>query len=124
EVSLEPVHRAGREREPDLEPQAGGDYAVGAQRAEHLVAGDRVIDARPGIPAQFGDAGTEGEHRGLVRVPRDPGRRFRLLDHDDTRVRPDEALPLITDPGRPRTGLAVRQGEHQVTEEPGRSAER
>ena len=124
EVGLEPVQRAGREGQPDLEAETGRDHPFGAQRAEYLVAGDRVVDARPGIPAQRGDAGPDAEHRGLVGVPRDPGRRFRLLHHDNVRVRPDKALPLVADPGRPGTRLAVRQREYQAVVERGGGAQR
>ncbi len=99
DVGLEAAQRAGRERQADLEAQPGRDHPVGAQRAEHLVAGDRVVDARPGIPVQPGGAGPDAEHRGLVRVPRDAGRRLGLLHHDHVRVRPDQALPLVADPG-------------------------
>jgi hypothetical protein len=63
EVGLERVQRAGRKRQPDLKPEPGRDHPFGAQRAEGPVAGDRVVDPRPGIPVQFGAAGTDAEHR-------------------------------------------------------------
>ena len=123
EVGLEPVQRAGREREPDLEPEVGRDNPLRAQCAEHPVARDRIVDARPGIPPQLGDAGGDAEHRRFVGVPRDPGRRFGLLDHDHAGVRPDEPFPLIADPCGPGARLAVGQREHQIAEEPRRSAQ-
>ena len=99
EVGLEPVQRAGRERQPDLEPQPGRDHPLGAQRAEHLVAGDRVVDARPGVPVQLGDAGPDAEHRGLVRVPRDARSATRS---PAPRPRPGSAGPGAPARSRPR----------------------
>jgi hypothetical protein len=116
EVRAQPVERADRERQPDLEPQPGGDHAVRAQRAEQLIGGDGVVDARPGVPAHVADTWPDPEHRRFVHMPRDPGRRRSLPHGLDRRVRPDEGLPLIPHPRRPPPGLAVGQREDQPAE--------
>jgi hypothetical protein len=56
-------HRAGGERQADLEAQVGRDRALLAEPAEQPVRLDRVVDARPRVPAQPGHAAADLEHR-------------------------------------------------------------
>jgi hypothetical protein len=63
---------------------------------------------------QLADAGLDLEHRGLVGVPRDTGRRLGLPNGIDTGRVADQALPLIANPGGTRPGFTVRQREDQV----------
>ena len=124
EVGLERVQRARGERQPDLEAQPGRDHALVAKAREDRVGLDRVVDPRPRVPVQLVDPLAHREHRRLVRMPRDAGRRRGLLDDDDVRVGPGELLALVSHPRRARAGLAVRQGEDEVGEVARAGAER
>ena len=94
-----------------------GDDALIAQNPKALIGGDRVVDARPRLPVKLGHAGADAEHRGLIGMPRNPGRRSTRGDHLDVGVRPHERFALICDPAAAGTGLAVWKGEHHVAEE-------
>jgi hypothetical protein len=72
---------------------------------------------------QLGHARADGEHRRLIGVAWDAGRRLGLLHHVDVRVGPDEKLPLVAHPGPAQAGLAVGQREHHVAEQLGAGSE-
>jgi hypothetical protein len=63
------------------------------------VGGDGVVDAGPGVPVQFGDAGAEPEDRGLVGVARDAGGRRGFLDGLDVGMA--GTCAALTDPWAP-----------------------
>ena len=63
------------------------------------------------------DAVADPEHRGLVGVARDAGRRLGDLHRLDVGMRPDEPLALVADPRRARPGLAVGEREDEVAEQ-------
>ena len=63
------------------------------------------------------DTVTDLEHRDLVRVARNPGRRAGHLDRLDIGVGSHELLALKADPGGTRTRLAVGQRKHHVAEQ-------
>jgi hypothetical protein len=73
EVGLERVQRAGRERQADLEAEAGRNNAGHPELAEYAVRGNRVIDPRPRVPVHRADSRLDAEDRGLVRVTRQAG---------------------------------------------------
>jgi len=120
EVVLEARSGARPEREAQLEAHVRRDHALVAQRAEHRVGLDRVVDAGPAVEAQLVDIGLDAEYRDLL----DAGRRAAGPRDLDVRMRVQQADELVGRPQRARAGLAVRQREDQIAEELAAGAQR
>ena len=73
---------------------------------------------------QLARSGPDREHRRLVGVPRDAGRRLGLLYDLDVRMRAHELLALVAHPRPAWPGLAVGQREHHVAEQLGAGPQR
>ena len=121
EVVLEAGRRTRAEREAELEAHVCGDDALVAQRTEHRVGLDAVVDAWPAVEAQLVDIWLDAEHGDLLDVA---GRRAAGPRDLDVRMRVQQADELVGRPQGARAGLAVRQREHQIAEQLAAGAQR